>query len=110
VVFLYLCREIVRFAFSATKLKNNNENHSKIKPMTNYLKEVGFAVTISDKNGQVLAMNDKALSTFEKYGGAKLIGTSLYDCHPPHATEIIKRLMESHETNAYTIEKMVRKN
>jgi len=73
--------------------------------MTNYLKEVGIAVTVSDKNGQVLAMNDKAISTFEKYGGTKLIGTSLYDCHPPHATEIIKRLMESHETNAYTIEK-----
>jgi len=28
--------------------------------MKNYLKQVGFAVTVSDKNGQVLAMNDKA--------------------------------------------------
>jgi transcriptional regulator with PAS, ATPase and Fis domain len=73
--------------------------------MENYFKELGIAITVSDKNGQVLAMNDKAISTFEKYGGEKLIGTSLFDCHPPHASEIIKRLMNTKETNAYTIEK-----
>jgi DUF438 domain-containing protein len=73
--------------------------------MENYFKELNIAITVSDKNGQVLAMNDKAISTFEKYGGEKLIGTSLYDCHPPHANDIIKRLMNTKETNAYTIEK-----
>jgi DUF438 domain-containing protein len=73
--------------------------------MENYFKELGIAITVSDKNGQVLAMNDKAICTFEKYGGEKLIGTSLFDCHPPHASEIIKRLLETQETNAYTIEK-----
>jgi DUF438 domain-containing protein len=73
--------------------------------MENYFKELGIAITVSDKDGRVLAMNDKAIHTFEKYGGEKLIGTSLFDCHPPHACDIIKRLLDTKETNAYTIEK-----
>ncbi len=73
--------------------------------MENYFKELGLAITVSDKEGRIVAMNDKSINTFEKYGGEKLIGTSLNDCHPPHAREIINRLYETHETNAYTIEK-----
>ena len=73
--------------------------------MENYWKELEIAITVSDKNARVLAMNDKAIHTFEKYGGEKLIGTSLYDCHPPQANELIKRFLETKETNAYTIEK-----
>ena len=73
--------------------------------MQNFLNQTTFAITITDKSGQVLAMNEKAIATFEKYGGAKLIGTSVFDCHPPQAIEVINRLMQTHETNAYTIEK-----
>ncbi len=60
---------------------------------------------MSDKEGRVIEMNDKSIATFEKQGGAKLIGTHLFEHHPPHAVETIKRLYETHETNAYTIEK-----
>ncbi|MDR2907877.1 MAG: PAS domain-containing protein [Bacteroidales bacterium] len=73
--------------------------------MDKYFKELGLAITVSDKDGNILDMNDKSISTFEKYGGQNLIGTNLNDCHPPHAQEIIARLYASHETNAYTIEK-----
>lgn len=73
--------------------------------MENYFKELDIAITVSDKDGRVVAMNNKSIATFEKFGGEKLIGTNLNDCHPPHAREIIKRLYESHKTNAYTIEK-----
>lgn len=69
------------------------------------LQEVPFAITISDKDGIILDMNDKSASTFEKYGGKALIGESLFECHPPKAAEKLKVLLQTHAINAYTIEK-----
>lgn len=73
--------------------------------MIDWTREFPAAITITDADGKVLDMNDKAIGTFEKYGGAELIGTSLYDCHPPHACEMIKKMLAGGEVNAYTIEK-----
>ncbi len=73
--------------------------------MNKYLKELDIAITVCDTEGRIIEMNDKSLKTFEKYGGTELIGKSLFDCHPPHASAKIKALFQSHETNAYTIEK-----
>lgn len=70
----------------------------------NYLKEVPFAVTICDKDGKILEMNDKSVKTFVK-DGKSIIGNSLFDCHPEPARTKLKEMLQNHNMNAYTIEK-----
>ena len=51
------------------------------------------------------AMNEKLCSTFEKNGGAALIGTDVLACHPEPARTKLSALPESGLRNVYTIEK-----
>ncbi|MBO4232215.1 MAG: PAS domain-containing protein [Bacteroidales bacterium] len=69
-----------------------------------YFKEAPIAVTVCDKDGKVLEMNDKSVSTFIK-DGKSLIGKSLLDCHPEPARTKLLGLLENHNVNAYTISK-----
>lgn len=69
-----------------------------------YFKEPPFSVTICDKEGKVLEMNDLSLKTFCPDGG-NLVGTSLFDCHHEPARTKIAEMLQNHEVNAYTIEK-----
>ncbi|MBN2669153.1 MAG: hypothetical protein JXR60_07980 [Bacteroidales bacterium] len=71
----------------------------------NWYQELPFAITVSDAEGNILIMNDSSVKTFEKYGGLPLIGLSLFNCHPPAASKKLSGMLESHEINAYTIEK-----
>ena len=50
-----------------------------------YFKEVNLAVTICDKEGKILEMNDKSRKTFLKPGQEDLIGKNVLDCHPEPA-------------------------
>ncbi len=68
-----------------------------------YFDEVPFAVTICDKEGNIVDMNERSKETFAKYGD--LIGKSLFDCHPPKASDVLRDLLANHHVNAYTIEK-----
>ena len=61
------------------------------------------AVTVCDKEGVILYMNDKAKETFAKHGD--LIGKSLIPCHNDNSRFIIAKLLETGGTNAYTIQK-----
>lgn len=67
------------------------------------LRTAPFAITVCDKDGNILDMNDKSKKTYEKYGD--IIGRSLFECHPPRAAEILRGLLDNHNINAYTIEK-----
>ena len=74
--------------------------------MENWSNELPFvAITVCDKDGKILDMNQRSQMTFAKSGGKDLIGKSLFDCHPQRAQEMIKHLMNSEETNTETIEK-----
>ena len=66
-------------------------------------KEMNCAVTVCDKDGVVLYMNDKAKETFAKHGD--LIGKSMIPCHNERSRAIIADLLASGGTNAYTIQK-----
>jgi len=70
-----------------------------------WAKELNSAVTVCDTEGIVLWMNEKSKKTFAKDGGESLIGKSLFDCHSSKSTEMIKTLIITQRTNAYTIEK-----
>lgn len=61
------------------------------------------AVTVCDADATIVYMNRKSRETFAKHGD--LIGKSLMDCHGEHARGIIRQLLATGGTNAYTIEK-----
>lgn len=70
-----------------------------------WLKEFPGAVTVSDRDGTIVAMNDKAAQSFEEDGGYALIGKNVLDCHPTAAREKLEKMMDTQQTNIYTIEK-----
>ena len=67
--------------------------------------EIPAAVTVTDAEGIIIEMNQKAAATFSKSGGKALIGKQLLDCHPAQAQEKIKQIQHSTQANIYTIEK-----
>lgn len=69
-----------------------------------WTKELPFAITVCDKEGNILEMNDKSKKTFEKWGG-NLIGVSLMNCHPEPAKSKLIDMLANPKINAYTIEK-----
>lgn len=66
-------------------------------------------VTVCDPSGVILRMNKKAIEGFAEDGGKELIGKNLLDCHPEAAQRKIRTLLETQETNVYTVEKKGRK-
>ena len=70
-----------------------------------WVKEFAGAVSVCDTEGRILEMNDRAALTFEKDGGAKLIGANVLDCHPEPSRSKLKAMLASGRTNVYTIEK-----
>jgi len=70
-----------------------------------WIKEFPGAITICNADGIILEMNDKAVETFKKDGGADLIGKNLLDCHPEPARSKLRDLMSSRKVNCYTIER-----
>lgn len=71
----------------------------------NSLKEVDFAVTLCSKDGIITYMNNKAVSTFKKDGGLKLLGTNVLDCHPEPSKSQLANMLKTEKKNVYTIEK-----
>jgi len=70
-----------------------------------WIKEFSGAVTVCDKEGRIIEMNDKAVEAFAKDGGEKLIGTNVLDCHPEPSRSKLKDMIENGRTNVYTIQK-----
>ena len=70
-----------------------------------WVKELKAAITVCDRDGVALEMNDRAAETHAKDGGRALIGKSLLDCHPGRARELFEELLRTERLNAYTIDK-----
>jgi hypothetical protein len=70
-----------------------------------WIKEFPASVTVCDKDGVILDMNDRAAMGYEKDGGRALIGCNLLDCHPEPARSKTQALLSAGEKNIYTIEK-----
>jgi PAS domain-containing protein len=67
------------------------------------------AITVCDRDGVIVEMNDLAAQTFAADGGRELIGRNALDCHPEPARSKFKHLLETQQSNVYTIEKNGRK-
>jgi transcriptional regulator with PAS, ATPase and Fis domain len=70
-----------------------------------WVKEFPGSITVCDRDGIVLAMNDRSLQAYQADGGEKLIGTNMLDCHPEPARAKLQHLMDTQTANVYTIEK-----
>ncbi len=72
---------------------------------SNWIKEFPAAITVCDKNGIIIEMNENSVKTFEKDGGRELIGKNIFDCHPEPARTTLKELFGQQGSKCYTIEK-----
>lgn len=63
------------------------------------------AVTVTDADGTLIAMNARSRETFAADGGGALIGRSVFDCHPEPARTATRELHRRREPNHYTIVK-----
>jgi hypothetical protein len=70
-----------------------------------WVQEFPGAITVCNPEGIILEMNDRAITIFQKRGGAQLLGSNLFDCHPEPARSKLKQLMDQRQPNTYTIEK-----
>lgn len=71
--------------------------------VADWVKAIGCAVTICDTDGIILYMNDLARITFAKHGD--IIGKNLFECHSPRSVDMIRHMLATGDTNAYTITK-----
>lgn len=68
-----------------------------------WAESIHCAVTVCDAEGTITYMNAKARETYKKRDN--LIGKNLFDCHNERSAGIIRELMATGGTNAYTIQK-----
>lgn len=73
--------------------------------MIDWITQFPAAITLIDSEGRVLEMNDRAAQAYAADGGRKLIGLNSLDCHPEQARQKLVDLLQSQQTNVYTIEK-----
>lgn len=78
-------------------------NHQIPDTLLNWAEDVDYAVTICDKNCNILYMNRRSRETFQKHGD--LIGKNLLDCHASSSQAKIKEMLENGTSNVYTITK-----
>ena len=71
--------------------------------MLEYFNNVPFSVTVCDKDGKILEMNETAERVLSH--GQHIIGQNLLDCHPEPARTNLMEMLQNHNLNAYTIEK-----
>lgn len=69
-----------------------------------WIQDYPAAVTVCDTEGIIIVMNSRSIEQFKKRGGALLIGTSLFDCHPESANSIIHRQLQTQQANIYITE------
>ncbi|MCR5423701.1 MAG: diguanylate cyclase [Bacteroidales bacterium] len=73
--------------------------------MEKYFEELPIAITVSDRDCNILDLNQKSVQVNSKTNDKSLIGKNLKDCHPEPARSKMLALHEKPTVNAYTIEK-----
>lgn len=63
------------------------------------------AITVCDREGIVVYMNEQSKMQFAKSGDGDLLGKSLIECHPEPARSLLLKMLAEPFSNSYTIEK-----
>ena len=74
-----------------------------------WIEKLDGNVIVSDAQGKIIYMNEKATSNYVKDGGPGLVGSDLMECHNEASRRKIREIMTSGDNNVYTIEKRDRK-
>ncbi len=74
-------------------------------PNHSWQEEFPAAITVTNANGIIIEMNQKAADTFASSGGKNLIGKNILDCHPDTVQERIQQIAQNNKANIYTIKK-----
>ena len=74
-------------------------------PQHAWVEEFPASIMISDPDGIILEMNERAAQNYALDGGRALIGKNMMDCHPKEARAKLEEIMNEKRKNAYTIEK-----
>ena len=69
-----------------------------------WAEEFNGAVTVCDKEGIIVYMNQYSIRQFNKYGGEKLLGKNILDCHPEPSKSKLRNMLENPIENMYTTE------
>jgi PAS domain-containing protein len=72
---------------------------------TPWIEGLPCAVTVTDADGTIVAMNARSREVFAADGGGALVGTSVFACHPEPALAKTRDLYARREPNHYTIRK-----
>ncbi len=70
-----------------------------------WIEKLDGNVIVSDADGRIIYMNERALRSYEKDGGKDLIGADVMACHNENSRNKIREIMETGKPNVYTIEK-----
>jgi hypothetical protein len=76
-----------------------------MKPEIPWAENFPGAITLCDRDGVILDMNERAAQGYQKDGGRGLIGRSLFPCHSERSQAMLKEMLASGQPNVYTIEK-----
>ena len=69
-----------------------------------WLEGFAGAVVVSDRKGRIIYMNQAARLNFRKEGGERLLGSSLFDCHNASSCAMIRSMLSSGISHAYTVQ------
>lgn len=75
----------------------------------NWAEKISTAVTLCDKDGKIIYMNEKSAEVFANDGGYELIGKNLFDCHNENSNKILNAILTEKKPNIYTVEKKGKK-
>lgn len=70
-----------------------------------WIEEFVGAITITDLEGRIIYLNQKAAEVFAAEGGKELVGKNIFACHRAESAAKIKQILETGQPNVYTIEK-----
>ena len=72
-----------------------------MEPLHVWSNEVDFPITLCDKDGIIVGMNQKSIEFFTDNGGIALLGKSLVDCHPEPSRSKLLDLLANPRANTY---------
>ena len=76
--------------------------------MLKYFDEADISVTICDKEGKIIEMNQQSRQV-NCPDGRDLIGLNVLDCHPEPARSLLRKMMTEELKHVYTIDKKGKK-
>lgn len=87
-----------RITYHVSRITNKNMRQE-------WFDTLDAGITVCDEKGIVTYMNEKAADNLSKYGGFKLLGSNLLDCHSELSRKIIQKMLKNASENIYTTEK-----